>query len=256
MYGLDLAFSFCNLLARVYKAIPLCSQPLDISLLSLCQHNKMLLPAELSQGPISQIKIPVTFLGGLLPGLQRWWFFTSLVAGMHPPDRRENGLLIRCQQTAWSGGKTHPPGESGWGTQTHNRTWWGTGTNEGSGAHQTGKNPGSNSGLPQEAERESNQQPVRHPSNLLLGWNRVSQGVGQRYCAVLECVKVRAWDAVQLQSECGIPICRCVANSYGQGWALTRPLVQGFYGLTTAKEMPKFLQGEQPETNEAIEDLV
>jgi hypothetical protein len=34
---------------------------LDTSLLGLCQHNKMLLPAKLPQCPISQLEIPTTF---------------------------------------------------------------------------------------------------------------------------------------------------------------------------------------------------
>jgi hypothetical protein len=58
---------------------------------------------------------------------------------------------------------------------------------KGNTAHQTGKNPGSNSGLPQEAEGETDHLPVRHPSNrLLAGENRVSQvwGVGWKYSAV------------------------------------------------------------------------
>jgi hypothetical protein len=40
------------------------AQPLDMSPLSLCWHNKTLIPAKLPQCPISQLEIP-TFLGGL-----------------------------------------------------------------------------------------------------------------------------------------------------------------------------------------------
>jgi hypothetical protein len=57
IYGLDLAFCFCNLLARVYKVtLPLFSGlSLDMSLLSLCWHNKTLLPANCLKSPVSQL---------------------------------------------------------------------------------------------------------------------------------------------------------------------------------------------------------
>jgi hypothetical protein len=82
-----------------------------------------------------------------------------------------------------------------------------------------------------------NSQRQRHLSNHLLGWNRVSyvQGVGWKYCAVWDCVKVWAWDAAQQRSECRVPVCRSVVNSYGPGWTLTRPPVWDLYRLTTAK---------------------
>jgi hypothetical protein len=45
---------------------------------------------------------------------------------------------------------------------------------EGSTTHQTGKNPGSNSGLPQEAEEETDHLSMRHPSNHLLAGEALS----------------------------------------------------------------------------------
>jgi hypothetical protein len=48
IYELSFAFCFCNLLARVYKVRPLCSQ-----------HNKTF-PAKLPQWPIAQFEIPAT----------------------------------------------------------------------------------------------------------------------------------------------------------------------------------------------------
>jgi hypothetical protein len=51
----------------------------------------------------------------------------------------------------------------------HTGTQRGTGTSEGSTTHWTGNNSGSNSGLPQEAEGESDHLPMRQPSNCIFG---------------------------------------------------------------------------------------
>jgi hypothetical protein len=61
------------------------AQSLDMSLLSLCQHNKMFLPAKLPQCPVSQLEIPATFLG-ISFRLWRWWFVTYLVPRVHSLD--------------------------------------------------------------------------------------------------------------------------------------------------------------------------
>jgi hypothetical protein len=93
------------------------AQPLDMSPLGLCWHNKMLLPAKLPQCPVSQLEIPTTFLGG-----------SSRIAGMviyHLPccwgasPRPLGEDPTRCQWTARSGGGIHPPGKSGWEPQMH-----------------------------------------------------------------------------------------------------------------------------------------
>jgi hypothetical protein len=57
---------------------------------------------------------------------------------------------------------------------------------EGNTTHQTGKNPGSNSGLPQEAEREIEHLPMRHPRNCLFGVKLCLsvQRAGWKNCAV------------------------------------------------------------------------
>jgi hypothetical protein len=59
IHGLSFAFHFCNLFARGYKGDPfvLRPQPLDTSPLGLCWPNKMLLPANLPQCPVSQLII-------------------------------------------------------------------------------------------------------------------------------------------------------------------------------------------------------
>jgi hypothetical protein len=107
----------------------------------------------------------------------------------------------------------------------------------GSPTHQTGNNLGSNSGLSQKAEGESDQLSKVTLVTTFWGWNHAFrvQGAEWKYCAVWEYMKVQARDVVWLRSECGVPIHRCVVNSYALGWALTGPLVWGLYGLTTAK---------------------
>jgi hypothetical protein len=90
-------------------------------------------------------------------------------------------------------------------------------------------------------------------SNRLLEWNRVSQvqGVGWKFRAVWERVKVWSRDTDELPNDWGVRIHRSVVNSSTQGWALTGPLVQDLYRLTMANEMPKSLWGEQLETYKA-----
>jgi hypothetical protein len=101
------------------------AQPLDMSPLSLCQHNKALLPAKLPQCPLSQLEIPTTFLGNSLPGLWRWWFVTSLVARRRSHQAPTDSLIQRG---------IHPHGKLGWRPHMHNGTQWGAGTSEGRGA--------------------------------------------------------------------------------------------------------------------------
>jgi hypothetical protein len=57
---------------------------------------------------------------------------------------------------------------------------------EGGTTHQTGKNLGSYSGLPQEAERELDHLSMGHPSNYLFRCETMSQvqGVVWKYCVV------------------------------------------------------------------------
>jgi hypothetical protein len=117
------------------------AQPLDTSPLSLCWHNKTLLPAKLPQYPMSQIESPSTFLGGLLPGLWRWWFVTFLIARVHPLDSQEKILT-------GTNGQFNPEGDfsswrvgvkvldAQWNPVRH-RTQWGMDST----AHHTGNNP-------------------------------------------------------------------------------------------------------------------
>jgi hypothetical protein len=60
---------------------------------------------------------------------------------------------------------------------------------ERSNTHQTGKNAGSNSGLPQEAEGELDYLPMGHPSNHLFWDNPYLSGSGSGMEALC-CVRV------------------------------------------------------------------
>jgi hypothetical protein len=62
IYGLDLAFCFCNLLARVYKVRPLCSQNSAFGHESTeyVVAQKKVASDKLPQCPISQLEIPAT----------------------------------------------------------------------------------------------------------------------------------------------------------------------------------------------------
>jgi hypothetical protein len=66
----------------------------------------------------------------------------------------------------------------------------------------------------------------------------------------VECLLVNMceWDVAWLWSECRVLNLESMANSYDLGWALTGPQVQGLYGLTMAKRHLKFLWGTQLET--------
>jgi hypothetical protein len=58
---------------------------------------------------------------------------------------------------------------------------------EGSTAHQTGKNPGSNSGLPQDAEGELDHLPMGHLSNCHFGGETVSLRFREWYGSTVLC---------------------------------------------------------------------
>jgi hypothetical protein len=89
------------------------------------------------------LKFPTAFLGGSLLGWWRLVFLPCLLLGCIPLTSGRSDPTRR-QWTACPGGRTHPPGDSGWGPRMHNGTGWGAGTSKGSTAYQTGKNPGSN----------------------------------------------------------------------------------------------------------------
>jgi hypothetical protein len=130
----------------------------------------------------------ISWGGGNHPGLQRLWVITSLVTWVHPLDHREKIPL-------GANGQLDPEGDSSfWGVRVKasdtQRIPVRCRNQPGSAAHHTGKNPGSNSGLLQEAERETDHL-LETASNHLLWWSRVSQVQtgGQKYCAMQKCVR-------------------------------------------------------------------
>jgi hypothetical protein len=138
------------------------AQPLEMSSLSLCQHNKTLLPAKLPQCPISQLEIP-TFLGGL-SGIAQW-LDTSLVTRDIPGVTGIPRTARRSHQA--------PMDSLIWWNPVRHKNQRG----EGSAIGQTGKNLGSNSGLPQEAEGETDHLP-EPATNHILGVKPCLSGSG------------------------------------------------------------------------------
>jgi hypothetical protein len=122
--------------------------------------------------------------------------------------------------------------------------------------HVSGKNLGSNSDVPQEAEGETDQLPETI-SNCLLGKPCLSgsgSGVEVRCCVrVCENVRLRCNTAAkQVRS----PDPQVHGELIGSKVSPTGPLVWGLNRLTKAKEIPKSLQRESPETEEASENPV
>jgi hypothetical protein len=100
---------------------------------------------------------PTTFLG-CSPGIRRV-VFSSPCHGLSAPGLPGGPPLPGTTRPVVPGGGSFSPGERG-------NFWLHKGTRKAqeptcSPAYQTGKNPGSNSGLPQEAEEESDQFPTR-----------------------------------------------------------------------------------------------
>jgi hypothetical protein len=167
-------FLYClyNLLARVHMR-PLCSPGSAFEHESVESVPAQWRVASSPQSCMSLFESPIIFL--CQDCRDCGFFHLPCHWGVSPRLLGEDPT--RCQQTAWSGGGTHPPGESGWVPQLHNRTRSCVATSEGSTATQIGKNLGSNSDVPQEAEEETDQLP-KTPSNCLLGWKTGLSGLG------------------------------------------------------------------------------
>jgi hypothetical protein len=169
--GLSFAFCFCNLLARVYKVDPfvLGAQPLDMSLLGLCWHNKccFLLASETSiwahnfphyLGVQQGLREMVSYHLPLAPGC------IPRTTGRRSHQVPMDSLIPRKDLSfQWVRAKASAAQRNPLRLKNQFRNT----------ALCTGKNPGSNSGLPQKAEGESDHLPET-TSNCLLGWNHVS----------------------------------------------------------------------------------
>jgi hypothetical protein len=152
-----------------------------MSPLGLCWHNKMLLPANLPQCPISQLATSCNISWGhVIQDCGDGELSPLLLLGCVPPD---------CQEEIPPGTKKQldPEGDSSSqrvGMKVSDAQWNPlrprNQQGEGSTAHQTDKNLGSNSDLSQEAEGETDHFPVRHPSNCLFRVKPCLSGSGSR----------------------------------------------------------------------------
>jgi hypothetical protein len=174
--GWALLFCFCNLLARVYKGRPFCSQGSAFgheSAESVSAQCFFLLNC-LSVLYLSHLQIPTTFLEGLsgisetvichLLCCQGFVLWTIRRRSHQEPM---DSLIQRRDSSSQRFGVMASHAQ--WNLVRCRKQW-----GEGSTACQTGKIPGSNSGLAQEAGGEIDHFPEA-TSNCLLGWNYVSQ---------------------------------------------------------------------------------
>jgi hypothetical protein len=141
---------------------------LDISLLGLCWHNKTLLPAKLPQCLISWLATSHNISWRLVRDCRD-------TVSYHPPCHQGESPQTAGRRShqvpidSLSQRRIPPPSDLGraldaqW-NPVRSRNQQG----EGITTHRTGKKPGSNSGLPQEAEGETDHLPET-VSNRLLG---------------------------------------------------------------------------------------
>jgi hypothetical protein len=156
------------------------AQSLDMSLLSLCWHNKTLLPAKLPQSLGSQLANSCNISWGLvIQDCRDGELSPPLPLGCIP---RNNGrrshqpptdsLIQRGDSSSlWVGVRASDTQQNP--VRCRNQL------GEGSTAHQTGKNPGSYSGLPQEAEGETDHLP-ESVSNCLFWGEAMSLRFGEQ----------------------------------------------------------------------------
>jgi hypothetical protein len=104
------------------------AQPLDTSLLSLCQHNEMLLPANLPQCPYLTLRFPQHFMGVHCQDCGDSDLSPRLSPRYIPQTTRRRSHQMPTDNLIQRG--ICPPGESGWRPQIHNGTCWGAETSE------------------------------------------------------------------------------------------------------------------------------
>jgi hypothetical protein len=109
------------------------AQPLDMSPLSLCWHNKMLLPANLPQSHIFQLANSWNISWGLIiQTAEMMSYHLPCHQGTPPQIARRRWHQVPMDTFIQSG--IHPSGELGWRPRMHNGTQWGAGTSKGRGA--------------------------------------------------------------------------------------------------------------------------
>jgi hypothetical protein len=162
-----------------------------MSLLSLWWYNKMLFRANCLKSPVSQLANSRNISWGIIGDCGDGELSFPLSLGCISPE---------CEVPPGINGQLDPEGESSsWqvGVSASDTQWnlvrHRNQQGEGSTAHQTCKNLGSNSGLPQEAEGDTDPLPMRHPKPPFLRGSHVSQlqKAVWKYCAMWEYKKMR-----------------------------------------------------------------
>jgi hypothetical protein len=100
-----------------------------MSPVSLCWHNKTLLPANCLKSPVSQLATSHNISWGLVQDCGDGELSPPLSLGCIPPTIRRRSHQAPMGSLIWR--DTPPPSESGWRPRMHNGTHWGAGTSEG-----------------------------------------------------------------------------------------------------------------------------
>jgi hypothetical protein len=177
-----------------------------MSLLSLCWHNKALLPANCLKSPISQLANSCNISWMLIWDCSDGELSPPLSSECIPWTTRRSHQ-VPMDSLIWR--KIHPAGESGWGPRMHNRTQWGTGTSKGRGAP-----------LIRLVRTQVQIQacPRRQKGNLITSqWDILvttifgvkpclsGSGSGMEVQCCMRVYENASWDAAQLQSKWGVP---------------------------------------------------
>jgi hypothetical protein len=177
---------------------------LDTSPLSLCWHNKMLFPDNCLKSLVSQLATSCNISLRLV--------IWDCGDGELSPPLSLGCIPLDCQEEI-------PPGTNGQLDLVGESSFQRVGVSalvahqnpvrhrnqqgEGSTAHQTGKNPGSNSGLPQEAEGELDHLPMEHPSDHHFWVKSCLSGSGSSvevWCCVWQSGNGRRWVEIRVKT--------------------------------------------------------
>jgi hypothetical protein len=149
-----------------------------MNLLSLCWHNKMLLPANFLKSLLSQLANSCNISWGLdIWDCGDGALTPPLSLGCIPLERQEEIPTGASRQLDLEGESSFGRVRVRASDTQRNPVRCRNQRGEGSTAHQTGKT-GSNSGLPQDAEGELDHLPMGHPSNHHFWGETMSQVQG------------------------------------------------------------------------------
>jgi hypothetical protein len=195
-----------------------------MSLLSLCWHNKTLLPANCLEGPVSQLAnsclISWSFViqdcwdGELSPPLSPGCFPQDCQKEIPPganwqldPDGDSSSWQVRVRAS-----------DAQWNSVRHRNQW-----EEGSTAHQTGKNLGSNSPRRQKGSFITSQWDILVTAFFRVKPHLSGSGSGMEVLCCVIVYKNVSWDTAQLRIEWGVTSCSVSISQSGNGrrWAET-----------------------------------